>query len=200
MNKESKPFKFQYVKEIQPLRINIEEKTIYANSKVLLNAIRSLVNSGLDWKEIMRYNLLHEKAHEKFYKWNRKWKASAADYGWLPSFIIDVVIDRIHLRDNNNYQKWILLDYKQAFKNIRTRLWKGFPIIAMRPMSLYNQAAYWVALEVISLDEATDLYPEMADYITELSQLFRRIESEEDLEWAYPAARRLFLERASGRV
>jgi len=55
-------------------------------------------------------------------------------------------------------------------------------------------------LEVISLDEATDLYPEMADYITELSQLFRRIESEEDLEWAYPAARRLFLERASGRV
>jgi len=70
----------------------------------------------------------------------------------------------------------------------------------MRPKSLHNQAAYWVALQIVSLDEATDLYPEMAGYIAKLSELFKRIESEEDLEWAYPATRRLFLEMTTGKI
>lgn len=35
----------------------------------------------------------------------------------------------------------------------------------MRPHFLYNQAVYWVATRAITLDEATNLYPEKADYI-----------------------------------
>lgn len=199
MSEESIPFAFEYVEEIQPLRISIERKTIYINKKVLLNTIRNFVKAGLDWKEVMRKNLMHEKAHEKYYKWNCKWKAPGADYGWLASFLIDIVIDRICFKDNEEYQKWLLLDYRQAFRSIRKRIWKQFPLVDIRPKSLYNQAAYWVALGVISLDEAADLYPEKADYIAELSELFRRIEVEEDLEWAFPEAKRIYLAMVTSR-
>jgi hypothetical protein len=199
MSKESEPYKFEFVEDVQPLRISIERKTIYVNREVLMNAIKSLINAGLDWKEIMRKNLMHEKAHEKYYKWNRKWKTPAADYGWLVSFLIDIVIDKICFKDNEEYQKWLLLDYCQAFRSIRKRLWKRFPLIDIRPKSLYNQAAYWVALGVISLDEAADLYPEKADYIAEISELFKRIESEEDLEWAFPEAKKIYLRMTTSK-
>ena len=62
-----------------------------------------------------------------------------------------------------------------------------------RPIILYNQAACWVALGVISIDEAADLYPEKITYILDLSELFRRIEKENDLEWAFPEAKRIYL-------
>ena len=53
-----------------------------------------------------------------------------------------------------------------------------FPDPASRPHFLYNQAAYWVAIDAITLDEALDLYPEKADYILELSLLFKKIKKE----------------------
>jgi hypothetical protein len=59
---------------------------------------------------------------------------------------------------------------------------------------LYNQAAYWVATEAVSLDEAVNLYPEKADYIVEMSQLFSKIRNEEDLEWAFPQAKNIYFE------
>jgi len=63
----------------------------------------------------------------------------------------------------------------------------------MRPHFLYNQAAYWVAIGAITLDEAANLYPERTDYIVEMSELFRRIKSEQDLDWAFLEAKRLYL-------
>lgn len=44
-------------------------------------------------------------------------------------------------------------------------VWSLFPTVAMRPHFLYNQAVYWVATHAITLDKATNLYPEKADYI-----------------------------------
>ncbi len=112
MKKESRPYEFEYVSEMQPLRISIERKTIYVNRKVLIYSIKNLVKHGLDWKEVMRYNILHEKSHEIFYKWNLKWNVPAVDYDWLTSFLIDVVIDKVHLKNHHEYQKWISLDYR----------------------------------------------------------------------------------------
>jgi len=43
------------------------------------------------------------------------------------------------------------------------------------------------------LDEAANLYPERTDYIVEMSELFRRIKSEQDLDWAFLEAKRLYL-------
>ena len=193
MKKESRPYEFEYVSEMQPLRISIERKTIYVNRKVLIYSIKNLVKHGLDWKEVMRYNILHEKSHEIFYKWNLKWNVPAVDYDWLTSFLIDVVIDKVHLKNHHEYQKWISLDYRSSFQSTKEYLWQKFPIIDQRPIILYNQAACWVALGVISIDEAADLYPEKITYIIDLSELFRRIEKENDLEWAFPEAKRIYL-------
>ena len=65
----------------------------------------------------------------------------------------------------------------------------------MRPHFLYNQAAYWVTIGAITLDEATNLYPEMADYIVEIAELFKKIKSEQDLEWVFPKAKGIYLKR-----
>jgi hypothetical protein len=67
----------------------------------------------------------------------------------------------------------------------------------MRPHFLYNQAAYWVAIGAISLAEALGLYPEKTDYILGLIQLFKKIKSEEDLDWAFIEAKKLFLKHFS---
>lgn len=197
MIRGSKPYKFEYAENVQPLRISIERRTIYVNKEVLMNAIRSLIEDKLDWKEIMRKNLMHEKAHEKYYKWNSRWNVPATKYGWLISFLIDVVIDKVYFKDNVRYQKLLLLDAHRAFKTMKKHVWNRFPLVAMRPLSLYNQAAYWGAMGCITIDEAADLYPERADYIVEMSQLFKRIKCEEDLEWAFPEAKRIYLEMAA---
>ena len=194
MREESKPYRFEYAEDVQPLRISIERKTIYVNRDVLMNAIRRLVEAELDWKEIMRKNLMHEKAHERYYKWNLRWNVPATKYGWLTSFLIDVVIDKLYFKDNNRYQEWLLLDSRRAFKTIKNHVGNRFPLAATRPDSLYNQAAYWVAIRAITLDEAADLYPEKADYIVEISELFKQIKCEEDLEWAFLEAKRIYLE------
>jgi hypothetical protein len=193
MSRESKPYRFEYVKEPQPLRINVERKVIYVNKEVLISVIEDLVKAGLDWKEVMRKNLQHEKAHERYFKWNLRWNVNAADYGWLPSFLIDIVIDKIHFKNDAWYQKWLLADGRHAFEITRKDIWDIVPTISARPHFLYNQAAYWVAIGAIKLDEAIDLFPEKADYIIEMSELFNRIKGEGDLEWAYPEARRIYL-------
>jgi len=77
---------------------------------------------------------------------------------------------------------------------MRRDIWDIFPTVASRPHFLYNQAAYWVATGAITLDEAANLYPEKADYIVQMSRLFGRIKNEQDLEWAFPQAKRLHLE------
>jgi len=200
MVREAHPFKFEYVKDNQPLRVSVERKTVYINENVLLTTIKQLVEAGLDWKEIMRKNLQHEKAHEKFFKWNLKWAASGAgaeSYGWLASYLTDYVIDRIYYANDENYQKWLLADSRHAFESLRKEIWDLFPTIDLRPHFLYNQAAYWVAIGAISLGEALSLYPEKADYILGLIQLFKKIKSEEDLDWAFIEAKKLFLKHFS---
>ncbi len=146
MVREARPFKFEYVKDHQPLRVSVERKTVYINENVLLTTIKQLVEAGLDWKEVMRKNLQHEKAHEKFFKWNLKWAASGAgaeSYGWLASYLTDYVIDRIYYANDENYQKWLLADSRHAFESLRKEIWDLFPTIDLRPHFLYNQAAYW---------------------------------------------------------
>jgi len=195
MVQEARPYKFKYVKENQPLRVNIEKKVIYVNEQVLLSVIRELINAGLNWKEVMRKNLKHEKAHEKFFDWNLKWTLSgfrAESFGWLASYLIDIVIDKVYYANDPQYQKWLIADSRHAFKIMKRDLWKLFPNPNIRPPFLYNQAAYWVAIGAITLEEAKKLYPEKAEYITELSQLFKKIKSEKDLEWAFPQAKALF--------
>ena len=193
MKNESKPYKFEYIEANQPLRISIERKTIYINKKVLFKTIENLMKHGLDWKKIMRYNIFHEKAHEKFYKWNVKWNVSAIEYGWLTSFLIDIVIDNIYLKKNKEYQNWIQRDYRSAFKTIKKCLWTEFPVIDKRPIVLYHQTACWLALDIISIDEAAELYAEKIDYILQLSLLFKKIKKETDLEWAFPKAKLIYL-------
>jgi len=195
MSRESRPYKFEYVEKVEPLRISVERKVIYVNKEVLISVIEGLVKAGLDWKEVMRKNLQHEKAHERYFKWNLKWKVDAANYGWLPSFLIDIVIDKIQFINDAWYQKWLLTDARHAFETTRREVWDIVPTISARPHFLYNQAAYWVAIGAITLDEVTDLYPEKRDYIIEMSELFNRIKSEEDLEWAYPEAKGIYLKR-----
>jgi len=195
MSGESRPYRFEYVEGAEPLRISVERKVIYVNKEVLISVIEDLVKAGLDWKEIMRKNLQHEKAHEQYFKWNLKWKVGAADYGWLPSFLTDIVIDKIQFANDAWYQKWLLADAHHAFEITRRDIWHIVPRVSARPHFLYTQAAYWVAMGAITLDEAKDLYPEKADYIIEMSELFNRIKSEEDLEWAFPEAKGIYLKR-----
>jgi len=199
MFKESKPYKFEFVKDIQPLRVSIDRKTIYVNEKVLMNVVKDLVKAGLDWKEVMRKNVMHEKAHEQYYEWNREWKVPAREYGWLASYLTDVVIDKIHFKNNAHYQKWLLKDSRFAFEEMRRDIWSLFPTVSMRPHFLYNQAAYWVATGAITLDEVADLYPEKADYIVQMSGLFEKIKSEEDLVWAFSEAKKIYLKNFSHR-
>jgi hypothetical protein len=195
MCKQSKPYKFEYVKEVQPLRISIERETIYVNERVLMNVIKLLVDAGLDWKEVMIKNLMHEKAHKRYIKWNLRWGVAAAKYGWLPSYLTDIVIDKIHFKENARYQKWLLADSRHAFKTMQKEIWDLAPTIASRPHFFYTQASYWVAVGAITLDEAANLYPEKADFIVELSELFKRIKSEQDLAWAFPQAKSIYLKR-----
>lgn len=200
MVREARPFKFEYVKDNQPLRVSVERRTIYINENVLLTTIKQLVEAGLNWKEVMRKNLQHEKAHEKFFKWNLKWAASGAgaeSYGWLASYLTDYVIDRIYYAKDENYQKWLLADSRHTFESLRKEIWDLFPTVDLRPHFLYNQAAYWVAIGAITLDEALKLYPEKTTYIMELLQLLKRIKSEQDLEWAFTEAKRLYLKHFS---
>jgi hypothetical protein len=200
MRDESKPYEFELVKDIQPLRVSVERKVIYVNKNVLLSVIADLVKHGVDWKEIMRKNLQHEKAHEKYQKWIYKWSVGAADHGWLASYLVDIVIDKIHFKSDERYQKWLLADSRHAFKNIKKEIWELFPRVSDRAEFLYNQAAYWVATGAVSLDEAVNLYPEKADYIVEMSQLFSKVRSEEDLEWAFLQAKKIYFEHFSKRL
>jgi hypothetical protein len=192
MVQESHPYRFEYVKDIQPLRVSIERKTIYVNEDVMMDVVEELVKATIDWKEVMRKNLLHEKAHEKFFKWNRKWGVAAEDCGWLASYLTDIVIDKIHFAENSNYRKWLLADSRHAFESISKEIWNLFPTVTSRARFLYNQAAYWVSIGAITVDEAADLYAEKADYIVEMLQLFNKIKTEEDLEWAFPKAKEIY--------
>jgi hypothetical protein len=190
---QSQPYRFEYVKDIQPLRVSVERKVIYVNEKVLMDVISGLVKAGLDWKEIMWKNIQHEKAHETFFKWNIKWGASATNYGWLPSYLTDVVIDRIYFAKDARYQKALIADCRHAFKEIKHDIWNIFPTVSSRAHFLYNQAAYWVTICAITLDEAAELYPEKIDYIVQMSQLFSKISNENDLEWAFPQAKVIYI-------
>jgi hypothetical protein len=74
------------------------------------------------------------------------------------------------------------------------------PKSILKSSILYNQAAYWVSVGAITLDEAADLYAEKADYIVEMSQLFNKIRTEEDLEWAFPKAKEIYARHFQMRV
>jgi hypothetical protein len=198
MRKESKPYKFELIEEPEPLRVNIENKIIYINKNILLNEIKRMAEKGINWKEVWRKNLQHEKAHEKYSEWKSKLAASATEYGWLLNYLVDLVIDKIHFKDNNRYRKWLLIDARYAYETMKKNLSREFPNFETRPQFFYNQAAYWVAIGAVTLEEAIELYPEKANYIAELAQLFRKIKSEHDLEWAFPRAKTLFLKHFFG--
>jgi hypothetical protein len=51
---------------------------------------------------------------------------------------------------------------------MRRDLAKLFPTISSRPHFLYNQAAYWVAVGAVKLEEVLELYPERAEYIKQM--------------------------------
>jgi hypothetical protein len=196
---QSHPYRFEYAKDIQPLRVSVERKVIYVNEKVLMDVIRRLVKDGLDWKEIMRKNTQHEKAHERFFKWNIKWGVSAADYGWLASYLTDIVIDKIYFAEDASFQKALIADCKHAFKEIKRDIWSIFPTASARAPFLYTQAAYWVTIGAITLDEASDLYPEKIDFIVQMSHLFSKVANENDLEWAFPQAKMIYF-RSFGKA
>jgi len=193
MVREAYPYKFKYVTDVQPLRVNVQNRVIYVNEEVLMNVVRDLVEAGLDWREIMSKNLRHEKAHEKFFKWNVKWGVGAEEYGWLTSYLTDIVIDKIYFANDGEYQRSLLADCRHAFEKTQRGLLRLFPIVSLRPHFLYNQAAYWIAVGAVKLEEAVKLYPERADYIMRMADLFSRIKCEEDLEWAFPEAKRIYL-------
>ena len=193
MDSESRPYKFEYVREMQPIRVSADRRVIYVNEEFLIKVISKLVRVGLDWKQIMRKNIKHEKAHERYLKWNLRWGVNATEYGWLASYLTDIVIDKIHFANDEDYQNWLHLDSRHVYKDTARELYKRFPTLCSRPHFLYNQAAYWVSIEAITLVEAVDLYPEKACYIMEMSQLFNMIKSEEDLKMAYSKALRIYL-------
>lgn len=196
---QSRPYAFEYVESMQPLRVSVERKVIYVNEKVLMDVIKGFVKDRLDWKEIMRKSIQHEKAHEMFFKWNIKWGASATNCGWLPSYLTDIVIDRIYFAKDVRYQKALIADSRHAFKEIKNDIWSIFPTVPSRAHFLYNQAAYWITIGAVTLDEAADLYPEKIDYVAEMTQVFSRIRSENDLEWAFPQARIIYF-RSFGKA
>lgn len=189
---ESQPYGFEYVRDMQPIRVSVDRRVIYTNEEFLTEVIRKLAKAGLDWKQIMRKNTKHEKTREKYLKWTLKWLVGATDHGWLASFLTDVVIDKIHFANDKDFQKWLCLDSRHVYKDTAKRLEKRFPILSSRPHSLYTQATYWVSIEAITLEEAVSLHSERADYIMELSQLFDQIKSEDDLSWAYSKALKIF--------
>jgi len=90
----------------------------------------------------------------------------------------------VHSIDLCSWHKIYRQDQRQAI----------FPTVSSRAHFLYSQAACWVAVGAITLDEAADAYPEKADYITEMFQLFNKIEREEDLEWAFPKAKEIYFD------
>jgi len=190
MVENAKPYRFEFVEEIQPLRVNVAEKKIYVNREVLMDVIKDLLEAGLDWKEVMKKNLMHEKAHELYQKYAEKWGVEASDYGWLPSFLIDVMIDRVHLGKDQWYQKWLIADSRHSFRKT-TEIFKD---PKSRPQFVYNQAAYWIAIGAITEEEAISAYPEKAKYIMELSDLMKRIRSEKDLDEIFLKAKKLYLE------
>jgi len=189
---ESRPYGFEYVRDMQPIRVSVDRRAIYVNEEFLIKVIRKLARAGLDWKQVMRKNIKHEKAHERYLKWNLRWGVSATEHGWLASYLTDIVIDKMHFASDKDFQKWLILDSRHVYEDTAGELWKRFPTLSSRPHFLYNQAAYWVAIGAITLDEAADAYPEKADYITEMFQLFNKIEREEDLEWAFPKAKEIY--------
>jgi hypothetical protein len=194
MVRESRPYRFEYVADIQPLRVNVRDKIIYVNERVLMNVVEGLVKAGLDWRAVMRKSLKHEKAHEKLFKWNLKWGVGAEEYGWLASYLTDVVIDKIYFAGDAEYQRWLIADCRYAFETMRRDLAKLFPTVSSRPHFLYNQAAYWVAVGAVKLEEVLELYPERAEYIKQMASIFSRIKREEDLEWAFQEARKTYLQ------
>jgi hypothetical protein len=193
MRRESRPYKFELTEELEPLRVNIENKTIYINKDILLNEVKRMVEAGINWRGIWRKNFQHEKAHEKYSEWKSKLASSATEYGWLLNYLVDLVIDKIHFKDNSRYRKWLLIDARYAYETMKKNLSREFPNFETRPQFFYNQAAYWIAIGAVTLEEAIELYPEKANYIAELAQLFRKIKSEQDLEWAFIGAKNLFL-------
>lgn len=189
---ESHPYRFEFVPDMQPMRVSVEERIIYANADFMVKVVGKIVGAGLDWKQIMKKNIKHEKTHERYLKWNVKWGVGATAHGWLASFLTDIVIDRIHFRCDKDFQKWLHLDSRHVYEDTARRLEKRFPNLSSRPHFLYTQAAYWISIKAITLEEAVSLYPERVLYIMELSQLFDEIKSEGDLEWAYPKALRIY--------
>lgn len=192
MIEESRPFGFEYVRDMQPIRVSVDRRAIYVNEEFLIKVIGKLARAGLDWKQIMRKNIKHEKAHERYLKWNVGWGVSATEHGWLASYLTDIVIDKIHFANDKVFQRWLHLDSRHVYEDTARELWKRFPSLSSRPHFLYNQAAYWTSTGAITLEEAVDLYPERACYIMEMSHLFDGIKSEEDLKWAYSKALRIY--------
>lgn len=56
MRRESKPYKFEFAKDIQPLRVNVERKIIYVNKDVLMNEIMRQTDQAIEDKQIELYS------------------------------------------------------------------------------------------------------------------------------------------------
>ena len=194
MTEVAKPYRFQLVEEIEPLRVDTERQVIYINKKLLIDEIIRMAKDELNWREIWRRYLIHEKAHEGHDKWKRRWGAKVESYGWLLNFLLDIVVDKVYFNHDEWYQKWLHKDIDYAYKRMKKELKEAFPDPSRRPHFLYNQAAYWVALGAKTLDEVADLYPESIDYISEMADLMSKIEKEEDLNWVMPEAKRIYFE------
>jgi hypothetical protein len=190
---EAKPYKFAYTVEPQPLRVSSEQGIIFVNKGVLIDSITLTVKGGLDWKENLRIMIMHEKAHEKFSHWEYEWGVGSMDYGGLPNVLQDLLIDKIHFAEDKAYQKVWLENSRLAYHNTLDLIRDLFPTTDEIPHMLYNQAAYWITLGAISIDEAASLYPEKADYVVQISHLLNKIKCEKDLEWAWPEAKRIYL-------
>ncbi len=90
--------------------------------------------------------------------------------------LYDIIIDKIHFSKDARYQKALVADSRHALEETKNDIWNIFPTVSSRAHFLYSQAAYWVAVGAITLDEAADVYPEKADYNTEMFQLFNNIQ------------------------
>lgn len=196
MIEETKPYEFRYVKG-HPLRVDIKNKIVFVDQDTLMMGIQQQIKDGFDWKQVMKQQILHEKTHEEYIKWEYKWCVSSAQYGGLSNILQDIVIDKIHFADNKSYQEIMIEHSRAAYRLIIREIPNIFPSVDSIPHVFYNQAASWVALGVITVKEAADLYPEKADYIVEMSHLFGKIKTEDDLEWAFRQAKMIFLKHFS---
>lgn len=190
---ESKPYEFKFVRE-QPLRVDNKNRIIFVDKDVLIKGVEHDIAQGFDWKQVISQVIKHEKAHALFGRWEYKWGVGSMDLGGIPNVLQDLMIDKMHFANDKTYQRTLANTSRDAYKMTVKMIHRIFESIDDIPHVFYNQAAYWATLGIITLKEAADLYPERSAYLVEIIQLFSKIKKEDDLEWAFPRARSIYLQ------